>query len=531
MSEQAAPTAPLQPCTVSSRNGSPGELPAARCGGTGPEHPLGAAPYITGNYLRYKTRLKGPQVPECHRKPGQHQQPGQHAASRDGCTTSPTFPGREDAPFCSAAAAAAIQTAPCPRPSLSPIPTPPREPHFGAQPPGRGARPLHLAAGCRLSSPPGALRCDSSSRERAKPAQPFSQRRLFAPGRLRLPVGLSSATRSRSSRAGQSLGAAPMGAGRSEGRGRPGGTRGAGGERRPREESRSAAHSPARGPAAVGRSRAAPQHRAETDKSPPPHPEKHRGTAARGRAAPPHSPHGPAGRCRERRAARGRRRAQRSRPGLPAAPPLLGSSARPRFLGLIAAFAFALVSPPKFAPRRSAPEPPLGRRYGSMAAGRGGEGGGGAVEKNTQKKGLKRKKQKTKNHHNHNNSPKATQAAPAGIRRGEKEKYTTATARPQRGAPGRRCSGPASSRRGSHYSNRGPLRAAAPRALRGDCPAPPTPRPPGSAAARRDQSSREPRAAARARPRARARPPRPAPPRRAAPGRGSAPRVRACTWC
>lgn len=157
--------------------------------------------------------------------------------------------------------------------------------------------------------------------------------------------------------------------------------------------------------------------------------------------------------------------------------------------------------------------------------------GGGAVEKNTQKKGLKRKKQKTKNHHNHNNSPKATQAAPAGIRRGEKEKYTTATARPQRGAPGRRCSGPASSRRGSHYSNRGPLRAAAPRALRGDCPAPPTPRPPGSAAARRDQSSREPRAAARARPRARARPPRPAPPRRAAPGRGSAPRVRACTWC
>lgn len=169
------PTAPLQPRTVSSRSGSPGEPSAARRGATGPEHPAGAAPYVTGNYLCYKTRLKGPQIPERHRQPGQQQQPGRHAASTDGCATSPTFPGREDAPFRSAAAAAAIQTVPCPRPSPSPFPTPPRQPRFGVNP--RDAALGRSASQRDAASPPrptlGGPRGDSWGRERAEPAQPF----------------------------------------------------------------------------------------------------------------------------------------------------------------------------------------------------------------------------------------------------------------------------------------------------------------------------------------------------------------------
>lgn len=320
--ERAAPTAPLQPHTVSSRSGSPGEPSAARRGGTGPEHPAGAAPYVTGNYLCYKTRLKGPQIPERHRQPGQQQQPGRHAASTDGCATSPTFPGREDAPFRSAAAAAAIQTVPCPRPSPSPFPSPPRQPRFGAHPPGRGARPLRFAAGCRLSSPPdargsaGRLLGPRTGRTRAA----FSQRRLFAPGRLGLPAGLSSATRSRASRAGQSLGAAPAGAGRSEGRGRPGGTRGAGGERRPQEESRSAAQRTAPPGDPRPRDGAAPHlSTVRSLKNPPlPHPERHKGTAARGRGRPAALTAWP------RRALQG----ARSRPGPPQGSALPARAAR-----------------------------------------------------------------------------------------------------------------------------------------------------------------------------------------------------------
>lgn len=108
--------------------------------------------------------------------------------------------------------------------------------------------------------------------------------------------------------------------GRSEGRGRPGGTRGAGGERRPREESRSAAQRTAPPGDPRPRDGAAPHlSTARSLKNPPlPHPERHKGTAARGRGRPAALTAWP------RRALQG----ARSRPGPPQGSALPARAAR-----------------------------------------------------------------------------------------------------------------------------------------------------------------------------------------------------------
>lgn len=214
--------------------------------------------------------------------------------------------------------------------SDGPVPSPVPEP-----------LPLAAPAAALRRSPPGTRRSAAPFRSGMPPLLParrsgvrgatpgprtgrtraaFSQRRLFAPGRLGLPAGLSSATRSRASRAGQSLGAAPAGAGRSEGRGRPGGTRGAGGERRPQEESRSAAQRTAPPGDPRPRDGAAPHlSTVRSLKNPPlPHPERHKGTAARGRGRPAALTAWP------RRALQG----ARSRPGPPQGSALPARAAR-----------------------------------------------------------------------------------------------------------------------------------------------------------------------------------------------------------
>lgn len=99
---------------------------------------------------------------------------------------------------------------PVPSPVPEPLPHAAPAAALRRSPPGtrRSAAPLRSGMPPLLPARRSGVRGATPGPRTGRTRAAFSQRRLFAPGRLGLPAGLSSATRSRASWAGQSLGAA-----------------------------------------------------------------------------------------------------------------------------------------------------------------------------------------------------------------------------------------------------------------------------------------------------------------------------------